>query len=139
LVVITLYASSYSFDSFEENLWLSSHYGDHHIMFGSLPHRVKCFQVNCHVAQCSREVSTLQPLCSIHTHVSMSTFSSIIHTSFVLFHVDDGGYIMALLRQVYSCRLQLIIQELDLETNQYLGTCMPQWQVSSHLTVGLHY
>jgi hypothetical protein len=33
------------------------------------------------------------------------------------FHVDDGGYIKALLRRVFSCRLQHIIQELDLETS----------------------
>ena len=33
-----------------------------------------------------------------------------------MFCVDDGGFIMALLRRVYFCRLQLLIQELDLET-----------------------
>jgi hypothetical protein len=38
-----------------------------------------------------------------------------------------------------SYRLQLIFQELDLETIQYLGTYMPQWEVSLHLIVGLHY
>ena len=32
--------------------------------------------------------------------------------------------------KVTSCRLQLIIQEVDLETPLwYLGACMPQWQV----------
>ena len=32
--------------------------------------------------------------------------------------------------KVTSCRLQLIIQEVDLETPfWYLGACMPQWQV----------
>ena len=34
-----------------------------------------------------------------------------------MFHVDDGGFIMALLRRVYSYQLQLLIQELDLEMN----------------------
>jgi hypothetical protein len=37
---------------------------------------------------------------------------------------------MALLQRITSFRLQLIIQEDDLETPfQYLGACMPQWQV----------
>ena len=32
--------------------------------------------------------------------------------------------------KVTSCRLQLIIQEVDLETPfRYLGACMPQWKV----------
>ena len=44
--------------------------------------------------------------------------------------VDGVGNIMALLRLINSCRLELIIQEADLETPfRYLGTCMPQWQV----------
>jgi hypothetical protein len=55
------------------------------------------------------------------------------------FRVDDGGYIMALLQQVCSYQLQQIIQELDLETNYYLGACMSQWQVSFHSTIGLHH
>ena len=58
------------------------------------------------------------------------------HTSCYLFCVIDVGYIKALLWWVFSCWLQLIIQELDLETNWYLGTCMPQWQVSS-LSIGV--
>ena len=33
------------------------------------------------------------------------------------FHVIDVGFIMALLRWDYSYRLQIIIQELDLETS----------------------
>jgi hypothetical protein len=33
------------------------------------------------------------------------------------FHVANGGYIKDLLRQVFSSRLQHIIQELDLETS----------------------
>ena len=33
------------------------------------------------------------------------------------FHVVDVGFIMALLRRDYSCRHQLIIQEIVLETN----------------------
>ena len=34
----------------------------------------------------------------------------------IVFHVNDGGFIMALLRWVYSYQLQLIIQKLELET-----------------------
>ena len=37
-------------------------------------------------------------------------------TSLIVFHVDDGGFIMALLRRVYSYRLQILFKELDLET-----------------------
>ena len=56
-----------------------------------------------------------------------------------LFHVIDGGYIKALLWWFLFCRLQLIIQNQDLEILWYLGACMPQWQVSSLSTVGLHH
>ena len=44
-----------------------------------------------------------------------------------LFLFINGGPIIALLREVYSCWIQHIIQELDRETIWYLGTCMPQW------------
>ncbi len=37
------------------------------------------------------------------------------------FHVNDGGNTMAILRQVYSYRLQHVIQEFDFGTIQYLG------------------
>ena len=70
---------------------------------------------------------------------SWITFALIYIKSCYLFHVIDVGYIKALLWRVFSCRLQLIIHELDLETNWYLGTCMPQWQVSSLSTMGFHY
>jgi hypothetical protein len=66
------YVSSYSFNSLEESLWLSSHYVSIHASSS------KCFQVTCHVAQCSREVSTSINIFSIihfHTHVILSTFS----------------------------------------------------------------
>ena len=47
-----------------------------------------------------------------------------------LFHVDDVGNILALLQQITSRWLQLIIQEDDLETPfQYLRAYMPQWKV----------
>ena len=48
-----------------------------------------------------------------HVWVSFHHLKSIF---FSIFYVTDVGIIMALLWQVYSCRLQLIIQELDLET-----------------------
>ena len=74
---------------------------------------------------CSREVSAciFQPpsdplLVLIHYH------------HIPLSHVNDVGNIMALLQPVTSCRLQLIIQEVDLETPfWYLRACMPQWKV----------
>jgi hypothetical protein len=62
-----------------------------------------------------------QPLCSItnlHPRVSLCSFNPLSYITFLCqFCVDDGGNIMALLRRVYSCRLQHIIQELDLETS----------------------
>jgi hypothetical protein len=77
--------SSYSFDSFKENLWLLSHYV---WIYAS---SIQCSQVTCHVAQFSMEVSSSINLCSIihfHTHVSMHTFSisskTIILISFLL-------------------------------------------------------
>ena len=60
-------------------------------------------------------------------------------TFLCLFRVVDGGYIKALLRRAYSYRPQHIIRELGLETSQYFGTYMPQWQASSHSIVGLHH
>ena len=36
--------------------------------------------------------------------------------SYKKFHVADEGLIMDFLRRVFSCRLQHIIQELDVET-----------------------
>ena len=55
------------------------------------------------------------------------------------FHVIDGGYIKALLWRVLFRRLQLIIRKQDLEILWYLGTCMPQWKVSSLSILGFHY
>ena len=55
------------------------------------------------------------------------------------FHFIYGGYIKALLGQFLFRRLQLIIQNQDLEIFWYLGTCMPQWQVSLLLIVDLHH
>ena len=55
------------------------------------------------------------------------------------FRVIDVGYIKALLWRVLFRRLQLIIRNQDLEILWYLGACMPQWQVSSLSTVGLHH
>jgi hypothetical protein len=52
----------------------------------------------------------------LKTRVSPCSFDLPI-TSLYTFRVVDGGYIKALPRRVYSCRLQHIIRELDLETN----------------------
>jgi hypothetical protein len=67
------------------------------------------------------------PCQSIFYHFPVTSFVSI-----------DGGYINSLLRRVFSCRIQQIIQEIDLGTHQYLGTYMPQWQASSHSEMGIH-
>jgi len=52
----------------------------------------------------------------LKTCISPCTFDLPI-TSPCPFHVVDGGYIKALPRRVYPCRLQHIIQGLDLETS----------------------
>jgi hypothetical protein len=93
---------------------------DRHTMFWSISQSSQCFQVICHASQCSREVSlqtnhsAVLPFSSCVSPYSFNLSSYI--TFLCQFHVDDGGYIMALLRRVCSCRLQHIIQELDLET-----------------------
>jgi hypothetical protein len=52
------------------------------------------------------------------SYVSPYSFDSPSYITFLChFFVIDGGYIKALLRQVFSYRLQHIIQDLDLETN----------------------
>ena len=102
----------------EPILWVSFHsfespdasHGTHcivlvHVMFIAVP-------------QCSREVSASRvnhPKYLASKPVSVHDFELPI-TSPCLFRVVDGGYIKALPRRVYSCRLQQIIQELDLET-----------------------
>ena len=50
--------------------------------------------------------------------VSVCIYSDKLHhiTLLYKFRVDDGGFIMALLQRVFSCRPQHIVQELDLET-----------------------
>ena len=66
------------------------------------------------------EISPLQsknPLCQ---YLLSHSYGYIIYNIPKLcseFHVVDVGFIMALLRRDYSCRHQLIIQELVLETN----------------------
>ena len=51
------------------------------------------------------------------------------HLNYLLFHVDDVGFLMAIIWWITSCQLQLIIREGDLETFvQYLGACIPQWK-----------
>ena len=58
--------------------------------------------------------SQLSQIYYFNTHVSSCSFDLPI-TSLWLFCVIDGGYIKALLRQVFSSRLQHIIRELDLD------------------------
>ena len=68
---------------------------------------------------CSREIcSSFHPLQSVYLlscWLSLSQFRTSLYcpvyskTSLIVFHVDDAGFIMALLRRVYSCRIQPII------------------------------
>jgi len=61
-----------------------------------------------------RHIYSLLPIHCLTLYRSPRSYSFI--PLYSLFHVDDEGFIMALLRRVTSCRLQLIIQEDDLET-----------------------
>jgi len=103
----------------------------------------QCCQVIFHAILCSREVLTWVNLCNVmNLFILVLVHAHLIHhfTSFYYwFHVDDVGYIMALLGRFYSYRLHHMIQKLDLGTIKYLGTCMRQWRVSSISTVGLHH
>ena len=79
---------------------------------------------------------------SVSTFPMSGSICIILYFTFKIyysFHVIDGGYIKALLWRFLFRRLQLIIRKQDLEILWYLGTCMPQWQVSSLSTVGFHY
>ena len=74
------------------------------------------------------------------------TFDSVLwlhHTQILelcsKFHVSDVGFIVALLRWDYSYQLQLIIQELVLETKQYLEICIHQCHISFLSTIGSHH
>ena len=80
---------------------------------------------------CSREVlsAVLYRLCIVWLSTTVLDHTYLLYY-ILLFHIDDVGFIMALLQRITSCQLQLIIQEDDLETPfQYLRACMPQWQV----------
>ena len=77
----------------------------------------------------SRVVS---PICSRENPSAVCTFPDPLFQSWFtliwpsLFCVDDVGFIMTLLRRITSCRLQLIIWEVDLKTPfWYLRACMP--------------
>jgi hypothetical protein len=101
-----------------------------------------CCQVLCLClsvqGKSSPQKSAIYNVTSSHTRVSPFSSTISYHFPVTSFMSIDGGYINALLRRVFSCRLQQIIQEIDLGTHQYLGTFMPQWQASSHSTVGMH-
>lgn len=78
----------------------------------------------CH--QCSKEV--LSTVIYLYIVWPIVTVLDLIHfiPLYSLFHVNNGGFFMALLRWVTSCWLQLIIWEDDLETPfPYLRDDMP--------------
>ena len=62
-------------------------------------------------------VSAIKTLCQLPLSQSYGYIIYNIPELCSKFHVVDVGFIIALLRQDYSCRLQLIIHELVLETN----------------------
>jgi hypothetical protein len=92
----------------------------HHITFlvlvdSMLPSHFSCL-IMFKVSFTSNHPSAVFPF-SISC-VSPYSFDSPSYITFLCqFHVVDEGYIKALLLQVFSCRLQHIIQELDLETS----------------------
>jgi hypothetical protein len=109
------YESLYSFSSPEE---CPSY---RHTMLWSISQSIQCFQVTFNASQCSREVSDqINHSTVLPTFILVSVSSHLIHhltsLSCVSF-VSIMGYIMDLLRQVCSYRLQHIIQQLDLETS----------------------
>jgi len=78
----------------------------------------QCCQVKCRSIHCSREICIpCQPLqyCQPLCQCVLDCFIKPI--SYNRFRVVDVGVIMALLRQICSCRLQIIIQESNLETS----------------------
>ena len=76
---------------------------------------------------CSREVIFVKHPLLIWPHLLQSQITPII-LRYLLFRVNDMGIIMALLWWITSYRLQLIIQEGDLETSsQYLGACWSEY------------
>ena len=82
----------------------------------------QCCQVFCRPPDVQREVRSLplqlkQPLCQYLLSQSDGYIIYNIPKLGFEFPVVDVGFIMALFRRDYSCRRQLIIQELVLETS----------------------
>jgi hypothetical protein len=104
----------HTFSSSRRVLLLSSHY-ILVLVESMLPSQLSCL-IMFKGSFTSNHPSAVLPV-SISC-VSPYSFDSPSYITFLCqFHVDDGGYIKALLRRVFSCRLQHIIQELDLETS----------------------
>ena len=108
-------------------------------MVGIRPKFGLCPIIGFHPIMIFLHMVGIYPIMNLNSSLSQSLliWSIMSYHPHVLFDVDDGGYIKALLRWVCSCQLQHIIWELDLETIEYLGTYMPQWMVSSFSIVGL--
>ena len=77
----------------------------------------QCCQVSCRAALCSRVQILCQPLQYCQPLRQFLLYYSVTPISYDRFRVVDVGFIMALLRRICSCRLQIIIQESNLETN----------------------
>ena len=104
----------HTFSSSRRLLLFSSHY-ILVLIESMLPSQLSCL-IMFKGSFTSNHPSTVFPV-SI-SRVSPYSFDSPYYITFLCqFHVVDGGYIKALLRSVFSCRLQHIIWELELETN----------------------
>ena len=114
--IITHWTSALS-QSFEflSLLWVTRRNSQHPLHYQVLFHVMFCFCALVFKGSIHLDIHPSQVSC-LKTCVSPCLFDLLI-TSPCPFCVVDGGYIKALPRRVYSCRLQHIIQELDLETS----------------------
>jgi len=89
-----------------------------------LIYRCQYCQIHCHAADMFKRSWPLH-----NNNLPLLSHIILIHNILPLSHVNDVYYGPPSIK-VTSCRLQLIIQEVDLETPFWcLGACMPQWQV----------
>jgi hypothetical protein len=106
------HVSLHFFDSFEECHWVKCRQfvliHSHKSMLPGL--------VSCRSMFKSKLVIFCQPLQYCQPLRQFVLYYSVTPISYNRFRVVDVGFIMALLRRICSCRLQIIIQESNLET-----------------------
>ena len=114
-----------------------THLGTHFLWVSPYNLVINPYWVNAAKSSCSFFVWGKLP-CVGHLQSCLSklaipkSFCAHIFTFQWCFMSIDEGFINTLRRWICSYCWQLIIQELDLETSQYLVACSPQWQVSLH-------